>query len=591
MADKAQKKEETKKQLRALLLSAPAALTANELKRDYHDFMGDPIPFRELGYTTLEDLLKDMPDALRVSWKNGVMCLEPVAQEASVHIQKLVSKQKVNNKNKWATLRNGGPSTRSRGPPQPRSFRSYNSNRHQLSHAPPRNTRPNRPNPVSAYIRKQISELLKSYPNGLPLTHFDTAFSRRFGVPLSPSGLGFDSMKDLLDSLPDIAKLKEFQGGEWRVAPAYIESREQVPRYKPPHLSDRKSDTNKGFNRQPEQSRDFRTASEPIRKYNRRTERTDQSQINFQPAGIEEGDFMEDIHCQIPQQDFIAIPGRENTGKKSLISPGGATISPPSAPHAPRGRGRRRTGDRGDVDVRSQGRDSVSSGGSLEVLSSPGAGEFDVSVVSEVVQNNIRQILEEQKEGVWAIQLPAKYMKRCGKELSFRDYGYWSLVEMLASLPQLMRLERPTDNGDWLCFDARLPVPKKTVVQKQKPDSSKRETVSKGRYSSRGELDSQMEEKIRQVLQCKPRGVPLNEFSNLYKDLTGEVLPFRELGYDKIEFFMIPLADSVLHLEYMGDGCMMVYAMDNGKPPRRDLIINPPKDEVSTAGLVRTLAL
>ncbi|XP_060065757.1 tudor domain-containing protein 5-like [Ylistrum balloti] len=580
MADKAQKKEETKKQLRALLLSAPAALTIQELKRDYHDFMGDPIPFREFGYTTLEDLLKDMPDALRVSWENGVMCLAPVAQEASVHIQKLVSKQKVNNKNKWATLRQGGPSTRPRRPPQPRSYNS-NRSRWQKRHTPPRNPPPN----ISAYIRKQITELLKSYPNGLPLTHFDTAFSRRFGVPISPSGLGFDCMKDLLHSLPDIAKLKEYQGGEWRVAPAYIESvasrsnsGEQIPDYKPPHLPNNKSKPSKGFQRAAEHSGGFKTSSESVKKYNKasnfdRTKKTDQSQMNFQPAGIEEGDFIEDIHSEEPD-NFISMQGQGNLNNKAPISPVGICVSPTSASHAPRGRGRRRTGDRSE-DRRSLGHDSTFSGGSVEMTS----GEFDISIVSKVVQNNLRQILEERKEGIWAIQLPAIYLKQYGKELSFRDYGYWSLVEMLDSLPEVMRLERPTDNGDWLCFDARLPVKHKPVIQKQETVPTRREIHSKGRYSSRGEFDSQLEEKIRQVLQCKPRGVLLNEFPSLYKELTGEVLPFRELGYDKIEFFMIPLTDSVVHLEYKGDGCMLVYALNTGKPPRRDLIINPPQDE------------
>lgn len=578
MADKAQKKEETKKQVRALLLSAPAALTVNELKRDYHDFMGDPIPYRELGYTTLEDLLKDMQDALRVSWKNGVMCLEPVAQEASVHIQKLVSKQKVNNKNKWATLRQGGPSVRTRRPPPPRFHRTHNNNRFPQQNRPPL-IKQLPPPSISAYIRKQISELLKSYPNGLPLTHFDTAFSRRFGVPLSPTGLGFNSMKELLASLPDIAKLKEFLGGEWRVAPAYVEqnrSQEPIPRYKPPHVSDRRSETSKGFQRQREQSRNSNTSSAPFRNPNQtskldKTKKVDKSNVNYQPAGIEDEYFMspQDIQCEI--EDFIAVPRKEVTGP---ISPVDNNIS---VPHAPRGRGRRRTGDRGEE---SRGHDSISSGGSMEAGSSPRSGDkFDVSIISEVVQNNIQQILEENRTGVWAIQLPAVYMKRYGKELSFRDYGYWSLVEMLDSLPGVLRLERPTDNGDWLCFDARLPVQTKQVVQKPEKAPPKQETVSRGRFSSRGDFDSQMEEKIRQVLQCKPEGVLLSDFPGFYKKLTGEVLPFKELGYEKIEFFMIPLADSVVHLEYKGDGCMLVYALDNGKPPRTDLLINTPREE------------
>jgi len=173
MCDKAEKKNELKKHIRALLLSAPAALTVSELKRDYNDFMGMEIPYRELGYTMLEDMFKDMLDAFTISWKNGVMCLQAVAQEATLHIQRLVSKQKVSNKKKWATLRRGGPiATSSR----------YSNNSNSRSRGP---TQYHKPQPsVPAYIRKQLTQLLRAYQSGLPLTHFDTAFSRRFGVQL-----------------------------------------------------------------------------------------------------------------------------------------------------------------------------------------------------------------------------------------------------------------------------------------------------------------------------------------------------------------------------------------------------------------------
>lgn len=67
--------------------------------------------------------------------------------------------------------------------------------------------------------------------------------------------------------------------------------------------------------------------------------------------------------------------------------------------------------------------------------------------------------------------------KRYNKELSFQEYGYWNLVEMLASLPDVVHLERPKDNGDWLCFDARIPAPKKPVVQKRQTRPTKKGSV------------------------------------------------------------------------------------------------------------------
>lgn len=196
MSSKAQKKEEVKKNLRSLLLSAPAALTIDELKRDYHDFIMEPIPFRALGYVTIEDLLKDMSDALYVTWKKGVMCVAGIADSNTAHIQKLVSKQKVANKNKWATLRKGGP------PPQ----------RHRTQQPRPLPT-------VPPFIRNYLTQLFKSYPDGLPFTHFDAAFSKRFNIQIDPIRLGFTSLRELLKSVPYILEVKELQNGEVRVCP------------------------------------------------------------------------------------------------------------------------------------------------------------------------------------------------------------------------------------------------------------------------------------------------------------------------------------------------------------------------------------
>jgi hypothetical protein len=194
MTNVANKKHEIAKEIRALLMSSPAALTLEEVRRDFHQFMDKPIPFRELGYSTLEDMLRDMTDVLSITYKRGMMCLEAIPDDTTRHIAKLVSKQKIPNKKKYATMRKGPP---------------------------PRMQRKQVPPSLPHYIRKNISELFKSYGNGLPLTHFDTAYSKRFGSMFSFSRLGFVSMKELIYSVPDLVILKEYQGGEWRVLPAH----------------------------------------------------------------------------------------------------------------------------------------------------------------------------------------------------------------------------------------------------------------------------------------------------------------------------------------------------------------------------------
>lgn len=66
---------EVTKNVRALLISAPNGLTVAEMQRDYNNMIGKPLPFREMGYKTPLDMLKDLPNVTRPTWENGVLVL------------------------------------------------------------------------------------------------------------------------------------------------------------------------------------------------------------------------------------------------------------------------------------------------------------------------------------------------------------------------------------------------------------------------------------------------------------------------------------------------------------------------------------
>ena len=58
MSDKFLLREQTKRDVRALLMSSPVELTVDEFKRDYSTFVGKTIDYRGMGYSTLEDFLR-----------------------------------------------------------------------------------------------------------------------------------------------------------------------------------------------------------------------------------------------------------------------------------------------------------------------------------------------------------------------------------------------------------------------------------------------------------------------------------------------------------------------------------------------------
>lgn len=208
MSNNAKIREEAKNNIRALLISSPVGLSADELKRDIKSIIGAPIPFRTLGYNCLEDFLNDITDVISINWRNGIMFLRALPDSSTRHLEKLISNQKLDKK-KWAATR---PVQRSR----PLSRRHPPTPRH-----------------VPWFLRQQVSQLCKSYPHGLHLSDFDSAFSRRFGSHLDFCRLGYSAMKDLLCSLSDIVYIKQLpNGGSILVPASYIDAKQPHDRHK-----------------------------------------------------------------------------------------------------------------------------------------------------------------------------------------------------------------------------------------------------------------------------------------------------------------------------------------------------------------------
>lgn len=64
---------------------------------DYRELQGEWIPFKKLGYPTLEKLFLDVP-GFKVSQVNGEWYVDAIASEDTQHIAAMVSRQKSNKK-------------------------------------------------------------------------------------------------------------------------------------------------------------------------------------------------------------------------------------------------------------------------------------------------------------------------------------------------------------------------------------------------------------------------------------------------------------------------------------------------------------
>ncbi|XP_062990287.1 tudor domain-containing protein 5 isoform X2 [Elgaria multicarinata webbii] len=191
-----------KKEVRSLLTSIQEGLTPFQLEEEYKSMIGEQLPFRALGYRSIMELVKDMPDVVNVCPKgNGDVILKAIADESTKGIASLVARQKKN-----------------RPKPQPSRHRlnfSYSTSwsglpwRPKISVSLPRRGRvlPTLP----AVVKSELKELLSCSP--VLLSDFDKAFIKRFGRTFEFIRYGFFSMFEVLDAASDIITIMQTRAG------------------------------------------------------------------------------------------------------------------------------------------------------------------------------------------------------------------------------------------------------------------------------------------------------------------------------------------------------------------------------------------
>jgi len=187
-------KDTTKAELRAVLNSTPTCLPLNRLEADYRHLVGHPIPFRDMGYNTLADFLKDIPDVITCWMSHGQLMTKAVTVESTEHIASLVARQR-NKKNIPSDMvpRSRKGSREQSGPPKPVPQTSSS----------------------DYYIlRGRIQGLLFAYKSGIKLSQFLEAYAKRFGQYINLSTIGFTTVRELLESMNDIVDIRLSPSGD-----------------------------------------------------------------------------------------------------------------------------------------------------------------------------------------------------------------------------------------------------------------------------------------------------------------------------------------------------------------------------------------
>ena len=85
---------ELKKDVRSLLMSAKMGLASDQLKRDYANMVGHPLPLRSLGFRNVLDMVREMPDVVALDYlADGSLVLKGKITRLTVTLQYLRSEE------------------------------------------------------------------------------------------------------------------------------------------------------------------------------------------------------------------------------------------------------------------------------------------------------------------------------------------------------------------------------------------------------------------------------------------------------------------------------------------------------------------
>ncbi|XP_041791242.1 tudor domain-containing protein 5 [Chelmon rostratus] len=385
-----------KKDVRSLLISSKMALDPEQLKRDYLNMLGHPMPLKHLGFRNIMDMVKEMPDVVSVNFRaDGSPVLKAVSDESTQNIEVLVANQRTSKAEK--KVRKGGV-----GYFWPR-----------FCYPPPTVVLPRRgraPPALPAQLRAQLRTLLTLGP--LRLSDLEVCFLRCFGHPLRVHNYGFYSTGEMLQAAADLVLVKQGRLG------SVLTLREHMV---------------------PRQMSSFPRKTGPIK--------------SVSPATDKSATKGQDTRAQTPTVPPAAVKPNPPNQPSTELPSAPVDTEPSTVSNKPEMVEENQEVDR---ELCQEGRLIQKCTLKLEEELRQQIMENGVAgTVSQELKNKLRKVVGQASDGLSVQKLPAEYKKLFDEDLPLRQNGFASVTELIMAINDTFHL-KPTghDSGQqWIVMD------------------------------------------------------------------------------------------------------------------------------------------
>lgn len=208
-------KDELLVDIKSLLMASKAGLTEYELRRDYEYMLGRALPFTQLGFNSIYDMMMSWPNDVSVRRSGNVWVYYAIHDEKTRGLGRLVSGQL--DKNKAVRERKREYESKRQSYRQPSGnyqryqFQTYNS-QHQTASPTQTATQPpattNGVKRVTPNLEKEIAYVFELNGLEMSLAKFEREYYNYYGFRLSCLEYGFGHMVELFETLPNLFYVK-----------------------------------------------------------------------------------------------------------------------------------------------------------------------------------------------------------------------------------------------------------------------------------------------------------------------------------------------------------------------------------------------